>query len=388
MTHILTVTHFFESHGGGIERVAAQICRRLKAGGHDARWAAGSDGDDGSAEDVLQIPLRQANLVERLTGLPLPLLSPSSTLHLWRAVEQADAVVVHDSLYLTSILAAFAARWHRKRLILIQHVAEIAFDSAWMRGLVHLLNRFVAFRLIASADQVFFVSYSTARYFGRARTRAKPQIVFNGVDTRIFRPALPGEAMTMRIRFGLPTDRKVALFVGRFIDRKGLRAIERLARDRPDIQIVMAGGGAIDPRAWGLPNVMVLGELEGERLADLYRAADVLLLPSPREAFGLVVREAMACGVPAICSTQCAAADPDGAGHVMAIDIDRLAPEATARSLGEIIDAWAVTSAQRAAMSDYAARTYDWDSMVQAVEMAAMASGVPSRGPQAFGVAS
>ena len=36
----LTVTHFFESHGGGIERVAAHLCRNLAAQGHECEWAA------------------------------------------------------------------------------------------------------------------------------------------------------------------------------------------------------------------------------------------------------------------------------------------------------------------------------------------------------------
>jgi hypothetical protein len=51
------------------------------------------------------------NVTERRLGLPLPLPGPRGVATIWREVEAADAVLLHDSLYPTNILAMLAARW-------------------------------------------------------------------------------------------------------------------------------------------------------------------------------------------------------------------------------------------------------------------------------------
>jgi glycosyltransferase involved in cell wall biosynthesis len=56
--------------------------------------------------------------------------------------------------------------------------------------------------------------------------------------------------------------------------------------------------------------VTVFSGLSGPSLADLYRASDVLVLPSKGEGFPLVIQEALACGLPVVCSAETAGADP------------------------------------------------------------------------------
>jgi len=142
-------------------------------------------------------------------------------------------------------------------------------------------------------------------------------VVAPGVDLEVFRP---GEASTARTRLGVPPHADVLLFVGRLQPLKApdvlLRsAAELLARDpslRERLVVAVVGG----PSGSGLAHPQALQELAAqlgiadvvrfeppapqERLADWYRAASAVVVPSHNESFGLVALEAQACGTPVV----------------------------------------------------------------------------------------
>ena len=132
---------------------------------------------------------------------------------------------------------------------------------------------------------------------------------------------------------GLPVDRPVALFVGRFVEKKGLHLIERLARRRPDLTFALAGWGPIDPTGWRLPNVHVLSDLQGETLVPLYQSSDVFVLPSVGEGWPLVLQEALACGLPVICGQETAAADPGAGARIEGVAIEGADPDTAVAAL-------------------------------------------------------
>jgi starch synthase len=129
----------------------------------------------------------------------------------------------------------------------------------------------------------------------------------------------------------------VALFVGRFVEKKGLHILSRMARLRPNILWAFAGWGHLQPTAWALPNVVVYSDLAGASLAALYRASDVLVLPSKGEGFPLVIQEALACGLPVVCSADTAGADRAASGFLSAVPLDEQEPDATALAFCEEI---------------------------------------------------
>jgi len=108
----------------------------------------------------------------------------------------------------------------------------------------------------------------------------RPVVIPNGVDTKIFRP------------LGTSTSRNVILFVGRFIEEKGISDLMKVARALPEYEFLLAGKGPLEIPA--LPNVKNLGF--HENTVPLYAAASVCVFPSLRENFPLVGLEAMACG--------------------------------------------------------------------------------------------
>jgi glycosyltransferase involved in cell wall biosynthesis len=150
----------------------------------------------------------------------------------------------------------------------------------------------------------------SAYFTRRIRFRRPPLFWPNGVDTTAFQPAGDETRKALRARLGLPADRRVLLFVGRFVEKKGLGFLRSLARDLPQFEWVFIGWGPEDPAAWKLAQVRCLGSLPQAAIADYYRASDLLVLPSVGEGFPLVVQEAMACGLPAFISTETAAGAP------------------------------------------------------------------------------
>jgi glycosyltransferase involved in cell wall biosynthesis len=108
-----------------------------------------------------------------------------------------------------------------------------------------------------------------------------------GVDPELFRPGA---------RDLLPGTRPLMLYAGRVAVEKNLDAF--LALDLPGTKYVIGGGPALDELRARFPAVMFTGYKYGEELARHLAAADVFVFPSRTDTFGLVLLEAMACGVP------------------------------------------------------------------------------------------
>lgn len=359
---VLSVSNFFDSHGGGLERVAAHLNREFVAAGHDAAWAA-SDADGLPASPARLIALRCANPTEKLTGLPMPIPGPRSILRLRSAIREADAVVVHDALYVTSILAMIFAKFAGKPVVMVQHIGIIPFANATMNNIMSLANRLVTRPMMATTDRLAFISATVRDDLLGVPPRQPSQLVFNGVDQSVFNAQPRATTSETRARWTLPGTAPLAIFVGRFVEKKGLRILRLLAEQRPGVHFALLGQGPIDPSEWKLPNIHILGQQPQEAIADLYRAADMLLLPSVGEGYPLVVQEAMACGLPVICGEGSARADPGASRWLKGVAIDLADPHGSAVRCAAAIDALAVTPVDSAAMARYAADTYDWRHM-------------------------
>src|SRR6516225_3731914 len=338
---VLIATAYFESHRGGIEIVAGMLARELRRLGAAVTWLASDTSSPPGPEMAcgLTRPIPAWNVTERWLGVPLPLPGPKGIATIWREVRSADAVLLHDSLYPTNVIAMLAARWHRKPVVLVQHIATVPYRNPVLRAIMGAANVLVARPMLATADQVVFISAAVVTHFSRVPFKVSPRLIFNGVDTDVFRlpPAEFGRG-GVRASLGLPVDKPVALFVGRFVEKKGLHLIERLARRRPDLTFALAGWGPIDPSDWRQPNVHVHSSLHGSSLVSLYQSSDVFVLPSIGEGLPLVVQEALACGLPVICGKEVAAADPGSGALIDSVEIEGADPDTTVTALAERID--------------------------------------------------
>jgi D-inositol-3-phosphate glycosyltransferase len=173
--------------------------------------------------------------------------------------------------------------------------------------------------VVAAADRLVANTAEEARQlvelYGADPWRV--ETVNPGVDLSVFRP---GRVADARRRLGLPSGAVVLVFAGRIQPLKGpdivLRAAAELVRARPALAgrlvVVFVGGpsgsevgapGRLEGMAAGL-GILDCVRLEPpcpqRELADWYRAADVVLVPSHSESFGLVALEAQACGTPVV----------------------------------------------------------------------------------------
>ncbi len=108
-----------------------------------------------------------------------------------------------------------------------------------------------------------------------------------GVDTTLFRPANAA---------ALDVARPIFLTVGRLAVEKNVEAF--LSLDLPGTKVVVGDGPARAELGAKFPDAMFMGARQREELAAIYAAADVFVFPSRTDTFGLVMLEALACGVP------------------------------------------------------------------------------------------
>jgi glycosyltransferase involved in cell wall biosynthesis len=108
-----------------------------------------------------------------------------------------------------------------------------------------------------------------------------------GVDTTLFRP---------RERDALDLPRPISLYMGRVSPEKNIESY--LDLDLPGSKVVIGGGPTLERLQKRYPEVHFLGYRHGEELATMLSSADVFVFPSRTDTLGLVILEAMACGVP------------------------------------------------------------------------------------------
>lgn len=363
---ILTVSAFFESHGGGVEIVAGALARALGHRGHDSRLMGAAFDAPPLASELTAVPLPSRDPIEALSGLPLPMPTAAARQRMKEEVQAADAVIVHDALYASSLVAARLATHHQKPWILIQHIGDIPYSSVLLRGALSLANQFVTKPMLARATQTVFISNTVHKYFENVEFRSTPKLLFNGVDNDLFKLPSQKEVAALRTRLGFPKNRTQLLFVGRFVEKKGLSIVRNVATLKPEWDFLMVGSGPIDPSAWQLHNVRVLGRKSRNELSQLYRASDALLLPSVGEGYPLVVQEAMATGLTVFCDMGSARADPDAENFLVGTAIDLRHPMGSARRLAENIQKHPLTRCAEAA--EYARSQYNWDRNAEWIE--------------------
>ncbi len=193
---------------------------------------------------------------------------------------------------------------HGPLAMLAKHIGWPEEDSDFYR-----VGVFMEGRSIQLADSLMACSANvadfTAGFYGLPRESI--DVVHCGVDAEVFRPSdedTPASAQ--------PT----VLFVGNIAANKGVEtvfeAVLRLRSKYPGIRLQLLGksddGQEEELRtkacaAGGGPNVEFHGFVDRLRLADFYRHADVLCLPSQHESLGIVYLEAMACGRPVVATT-------------------------------------------------------------------------------------
>ncbi len=174
------------------------------------------------------------------------------------------------------------------------------------------VGRWIERKAIGSCDRVVTLTHRDAdRWLGELDLEPERVIVIpDAIDVEEFSVPISGDVtQAFRRRFAIPEDRPVVAFIGRIRSEKGWQDLPFLLRELSSTgaHLLVCGDG---PDRWKLEQVLrdcgggtswsVTGFLNPTDVKVALQIASVLILPSRREAFGGVLLEAMASGVPAV----------------------------------------------------------------------------------------
>ena len=337
---VLQISSYGLDHGGGLEKCAEMLALHLGRYSCRTVWAFGTTTTQPAT--ARQVGYRVVDFLESNFGVPLPIPTLRSCRRLLRLVRGCDVALIHDFMYLTSVLTMILCLCLRRPYVLIIHVWKVRYANVifnWLQSVAHLFFGRPAIGLAAAV-----VTYNQMHLRRIERIHNRPVFfVANGTQSLAAANASLATGAQKRV-----------CFTGRCVEKKGLHIVRQAAEALPHVEFVIAGAGPIDPASWGLPNVKTLGWRTREELGSIFRESDLLLLPSRGEGFPLSVQEAMSAGLPCAIFAETWAAwgrDPEKF-HI-------ISDEHYIRDLRRIL-ANSLTMARRIDISAYAKRRWNW----------------------------
>jgi glycogen synthase len=220
--------------------------------------------------------------------------------------------LVHGHDWLVAMACDHLARRFRAPLVATIHATEYGRHQGWVdkhpQSHIHGVERWITNR----ADRVIACSYYMREQIADifAVPDEKVTVIPNGIDPDDLQPSDAGELARLRLEFAAP-DQRLVLLIGRLVYEKGfqlaLDALPGLIDKVGGLRFLVAGSGshehALREQAAELglmEHGTFMGWIGDDVLHSLYRIADLCVIPSLYEPFGIVALEAMASGCPTI----------------------------------------------------------------------------------------
>ncbi len=216
--------------------------------------------------------------------------------------------IIHAHDWLTMLAALEARRYSHKPVVLHIHALETDRSGLWIDKRIFAIEKYG----MQQTDQIVAVSQYTknniVQYYGIAPE--KITVAHNGIYCN----------HDLNLTTGNNTRLKMVLFSGRITHQKGpcffIEIARRVLEKRSDVQFVLAGAGDLTremiERVANLrlgKSIHFTGFLDADRVREIYQLADVYVMPSVSEPFGLSALEALSYNVPAIISKQSGVAE-------------------------------------------------------------------------------
>lgn len=304
---------------GGMSVYVREVARELGRMGHGVDIFTRQN----APEDAV---LQHLSENVRLVRLPAGILGPVQKLALYPHLEEfcqgvlrfcATQGTLYDLIqshyWLSGLAGTRVKRWWQVPHFMVFHTLGALKNRTDEPRKEPAVRLRAERRLAASCDRVL-ASTQAEKTFLTQHLGADPRkiaVVPCGVDLELFQPLDRAEA---RRRLGFDPGETLILFVGRFAPLKGIdRLVVSLSylSSLDSVRLVVVGGngsGVIVPsntrsgmlRAGRRSVLLFPGRIPQARLPLYYSAADLLVLPSQYESFGLVALEALACGTPVV----------------------------------------------------------------------------------------
>lgn len=344
----LHFVHEIRRELGGVVAAALDVCQAMVDRGHSVTIAT-CDATDAppSSKSSSSGELR---IVEVGASRFLPTLDRRALATMTALTAEADVAHLHTPWYLGNV--QLAKLFGRRELPYVLSVHGM-LDHYSMQQKAFKKRLFLTLfgrRLVANASAIHLTAddekTQAANYAPvGSRARVLPCIVNLQALSR-----LPGPEIARRAFPAIREDGFNVLFLSRLHPKKGvdllIEAVARIKADVPGVRLLLAGPGDaayVDylrglVRQWRLDEcVEFLGMVQGDAKTSLYQAADVFILPTRQENFGLVLAEAMACGTPVITTrgTDIWREVERGGGRIVELSIAAIADELVRASKDE-----------------------------------------------------
>ena len=288
--------------------------------------------------------------------------------------EEAHYDLIHGHDWLVAQASATLAQRLGVPYVTTIHATEHGRHQGWVNDYpqshIHSVERWMARRADALIVCSYYMRGHVADIFDVDERRVT--VIPNGIDPRELRPA--GDLQTLRSKFAQPHE-KLVLFVGRLVYEKGfqlaLDAMPSVLEGVENVRFLVAGSGTHEAELKAQAERLGLSEhgsflgwIGDDVLHSLYRIADLCVVPSIYEPFGLVALEAMASGCP------CIVADTGGLREVVPVG-ERVGLRfngGDAEHLGVMIERLLVDESLRERLVTEASEhvlSFDWDDIAQ-----------------------
>jgi len=356
---IAMVTADFPPNVGGVATHVAELGAALAAGGHDVRVYTSVPGDGRR---------RSRGRGVRIERLALPGTRALFSRALARALTRALRAEPVEVLHVHGLRSLPATRRLRdlgmaRRVLFTNHTS--GFLQRIARGAPSARR---VGRRLTHLDGVLAPSEELVEATRAAGYPGPVRYIPNGVDTDRFHPGSPADRLAARDTLGLPADACVVLLARRLVPKNGPRLFAESAAFlvRPDVWLLVAGDGsergAVETilASHGMrERTRFLGSVDNDRMPEIYRAADISVLPSLEEATSIAGLESMASGLPLV------GTEVGGIPHLVrhretGLLVPPADPRALGRALAELVAAPEKRQVLGAAARRRAVEAFSW----------------------------
>jgi len=353
--HLVDITMFYAAEGGGVSTYlnakAHWLARRSRV--RHTIMSSNVETCDHAVPALVKIP--SAGL-PGFNGfrMPLSVAGPARLLESARP----DLVEAGDAGH-----CAWAALRMRKRYDIpsvafyhsdLPRLVQPRFGGWIARGTCrYLANLYRQFDLVLAPSRVMVQQLDAIGVHGAVHQPL-------GIDSSVFRPQRRDD--TLRAHLGLDPDARLLVYAGRFTPEKKLDVLTAAVRKLgAPYHLILVGGGAALPPCERVTHVPF--QRDQRQLARLLASCDLLVHPGDCETFGLIVLEAMACGLPVV------ATNKGGVAELVDAETGILAEPNSVDSLAGAIDAIFERDLERMgrAARRKAVEHYDWNEILPQV---------------------
>lgn len=301
---IFQVVPYYPPHVGGMEFYVQRLSEELVARGHEVTVFTSSNTANPSVAKVNGVRVFSLKQMTKVYNVPIvPSLFGTIIQE-----EKPDIIHTHQYPVFFSDVAA-ATSWLRN-IPLLLHVHVVSEAKSTLSGFISdIYYSTLGLRTLQTADTVVVPSLAYKTKLLKMHVKPeKIQVIPYGIDTKKFQNNIKGEAFKTRYNCH---GSKVILSVGRLNYQKGfqylIKAMPAVLKQIPNVKLIIVGEGEQLSylrqlsKSFGVSeSVIFTGAIDQAEIPNTYSAADVFVLPSLFESFGIALIEAQAAGKPVI----------------------------------------------------------------------------------------